>query len=182
LREINSPVPRPLQVAADVAISHQASRIARAMARGEADTATARSELLSAAETAQRLGARLDPSAVYPYFEEALNARMARLSRGEADAFAEAAGLLELAARLSLQLDLWSAQNEIWSLAASGAFRDRSEELPRLARQFWFDEATLLARAARPAGEATTPSAAPAAGPAAARSGGPNAAAAAPAL
>jgi alpha-amylase/alpha-mannosidase (GH57 family) len=181
LREINSPVPRPLQVAADVAISHQASRIAQAMAQGEADTATARSELLSAAETAQKLGARLDPSAVHPFFEEALDAWMVRLSRGQGDAFGEACDLLELAGRLSLWLDLWSAQNEIWLLAASGAFHARREELPRLARQFWFDEATLLARASRPAGEATIPSA-PAAGPAAAASAGPIAAAAAPAL
>jgi alpha-amylase/alpha-mannosidase (GH57 family) len=181
LREINSPVPRPLQVAADVAISHQASRVAQAMARGEADAATARSELLSAAETAQKLGARLDPSALHPFFEETLHACMARVSQGQADAFGEACDLLELASRLSVWLDLWSAQNKIWSLAASGAFRAHLQELPRLARKFWFDENTLLARASRPAGVAD-PAAAPAAGPAAAAASGPIAAAAAPAL
>jgi alpha-amylase/alpha-mannosidase (GH57 family) len=181
LREINSPVPRPLQVAADVAISHQASRVAQAMARGEADAATARSELLSAAETAQKLGARLDPSALHPFFEETLHACMARVSQGQADAFGEACDLLELASRLSVWLDLWSAQNKIWSLAASGAFRAHLRELPRLARKFWFDENTLLARASRPAGVAD-PAAAPAAGPAAAAASGPIAAAAAPAL
>jgi hypothetical protein len=106
---------------------------------------------------------------------------MARVSQGQADAFGEACDLLELASRLSVWLDLWSAQNKIWSLAASGAFRAHLRELPRLARKFWFDENTLLARASRPAGVAD-PAAAPAAGPAAAAASGPIAAAAAPAL
>src|SRR2546423_11994181 len=60
LREIDSPVPRPLQVATDVALTRQAQQCARALADGKVDLATAQSELLATAQTARRLGARIE--------------------------------------------------------------------------------------------------------------------------
>src|SRR5438552_17807077 len=64
LREIDSPVPRPLQVASDVALTHQAQQCARALADEKVDLAFAQTELLATAQTARRLGARIEHGAI----------------------------------------------------------------------------------------------------------------------
>jgi alpha-amylase/alpha-mannosidase (GH57 family) len=145
LREIDSPVPRPLQVAADVALSRQAHEQARALAQGRADLATAQTELLAAAQLAKRLGARIDPQAVAPEFQDILREMVARLV---ADRRREAAGLIagvvNLAEKLGLHLNLWEAQNRVW--AAMPQLDLDPDPLARLARALWFDERTLATR------------------------------------
>ena len=144
LREIDSPVPRPLQVATDVALSRQAQQCARALADGKVDLPTAQSDLLATAQLARRLGARIDPQALQPPFHEALHAQVERLLGGQRDAAAQLAGLAELAARLGLHLDLWEAQNRLWDATADLDLDP--DPLARLGRALWFDERTLIAR------------------------------------
>ena len=52
-----------------------------------------------------------------------------------------------LARRLGLELDLWDAQNQLWTWAGSARVTIDREVAAELARSFWFDEPTLLARA-----------------------------------
>src|SRR5438477_891096 len=112
LREIDSPVPRPLQVASDVALTHQAQQCARAFADEKVDLAFAQTELLTTAQVAKRLGARIDPEAVAGPFHEVLHRHVERLLTGSRDAAAaQLSGVLELAPRLGVHLDLWEAQN-----------------------------------------------------------------------
>ncbi len=149
LREIDSPVPRPLQVATDVALTHQAQQCARALAEGKVDLMTAQSELLATAQVARRLGARIDPAAVQAPVTDLLHTLVERLLAGEArDAAPQLAGILELSARLGLHLDLWDAQNRLWDAAEE--VRIEPDQLARLARALWFDERTLSARAQAP--------------------------------
>jgi alpha-amylase/alpha-mannosidase (GH57 family) len=145
LREIDSPVPRPLQLAADVALSRQAQKAARALAEGKVDLGTAQAELLAAAQLARKLGARIDPQAVEPEFHDKLHDLLEQLVRGAREAAAPLAGLVELSVRLGLHLDLWEAQNRLWD-AAPRLDLD-PDLLARLGRGLWFDENTLLARA-----------------------------------
>ena len=57
----------------------------------------------------------------------------------------EIAGLLELAEKLHIPLDLWAAQNRLWD-AAHELDLD-PDQLARLSRALWFDERTLANRA-----------------------------------
>ena len=161
LHEISSPVPRPLQVAADVALTHRAAAVAQALARGEADAAMARGELLGAAEAATKLGARIDLSAVAPSLAEAVRRGLFRLLEGDTAAAAETAALVELSRRLAWPIDLWEAQNMLWALAGAGRLRgvggrgaaasgdSARTALARLARALWFDDGAVLGRAER---------------------------------
>ncbi len=146
LREIDSPVPRPLQVATDVALTRQAQQCARALADGKIDLTTAQAELLATAQVARRLGARIDPAAVQALFHELLHRLVEQLLGGGAgEAAPQLAGVLELAARLGIHLDLWEAQNRLWDAAEE--VRVETDQLARLSRALWFDERTLAARA-----------------------------------
>ncbi|HYV65942.1 MAG TPA: DUF3536 domain-containing protein, partial [Myxococcales bacterium] len=159
LREIDSPVPRPLQVATDVALTHQAQQCARALALGKIDLASAQTELLAAAQLARRLGARIDPAAMQVPFHQLLHELVERLlSGGAAEAAPQLAGVLELAARLGLHLDLWEAQNRLWD--ATEEVRLEPDPMGRLLRAFWFDERTLTARAQSPRRQAAVSQAA----------------------
>src|SRR3989442_9737044 len=71
LREIDSPVPRPLQVAADVAVTHEAGEAARRLATGKLDPGPAQGELDALAQLPRRLGARIDFEAGRPTFRGA---------------------------------------------------------------------------------------------------------------
>jgi hypothetical protein len=145
LREIDSPVPRPLQVAADVALTRQAYDQARALAQGRIDLATAQTELLATAQLARQLGARIDPQAIIPEFRSTLRELVARLVTGRRrDAASAVADLLNLAEKLALHLDLWDAQNRVW--AAAPQLDLDPDPLGRLARALWFDERTLVVR------------------------------------
>ena len=59
----------------------------------------------------------------------------------------ELSGILGLAQRLGVALDLWTPQNQIWEWAATHPAALDRDTLSRLARNLWFDEATLAARA-----------------------------------
>jgi alpha-amylase/alpha-mannosidase (GH57 family) len=143
LREIDSPVPRPLQVAADVAVTHEALQIARDLA---SDPMAAEGELLTLAQLAARLGARIDPEAVRVplqgqmrrFFEEAL--------AGGREAALRMAELAALARRLGVHLDLWPLQNAIWEAVRTGPSPLDAATLAQLSSALWFDEATLIAR------------------------------------
>jgi hypothetical protein len=158
LREIDSPVPRPLQVASDVALTHQAQQCARALADGKIDLALAQSELLTTAQVAKRLGARMDPEAVAGPFHEVLHGLVDGLLSGAREAAARLAGVLELAFRLGLHMDLWEAQNRVWGAAQD--LRLPPDLLPRVAKALWFDERTLAARAQGPKRAEAAPEAA----------------------
>ena len=145
LREIDSPVPRPLQVAADVALTRQAQEQTRSVAEGRVDLNSAHADLLSTMQVAKRLGARIDRAAIVPEFHQHLAALVDRLLQGEGDAAGQIAGLLELAEKLHIPLDLWAAQNRLWD-AAHELDLD-PDQLARLSRALWFDERTLANRA-----------------------------------
>jgi len=145
LREIDSPVPRPLQVAADVALTRQAQEQTRAVAEGRSDLNSAHADLLATMQVAKRLGARIDRAAIVPEFHDHLASLVDRLLAGARDAAAQIAGLLELAEKLHVHLDLWAAQNRIWD-AAHEIDLD-PDHLARLSRALWFDERTLATRA-----------------------------------
>jgi len=145
LREIDSPVPRPLQVASDVALTHQAQQCARALAEEKVDLAFAQTELLGVAQTARRLGARIEHGAIAGPFHEVLHRLVERLLTGSREAAAQLAGVLELAARLGIHLDLWEAQNRVWE--AADELRIDADFLARAAKALWFDERTLAVRA-----------------------------------
>jgi alpha-amylase/alpha-mannosidase (GH57 family) len=146
LREIDSPVPRPLQVAADVAVTHEAVDAARRLANGKLDPALAQGELLALWQLAHRLGARIDLSAVRGPYLAAVRGLFERGLAGRREAAAQAADLVLLAQRLGMHLDLWSIQNAFWGAVRSGTWRHDDEALARLAHALWFDEPTVLAR------------------------------------
>jgi hypothetical protein len=129
LREISSPVPRPLH--------------------GETDAPRARAELAAAAGAAKTLGARIDLSVVAPPFAAAVRLGIVRLATGEEVAAEHVSELVELAQRLGWPIELWEAQNLLWRLTGAGKHRGQRDGLARLARALWFDEGTLIARAAR---------------------------------
>ncbi|HEX9577645.1 MAG TPA: DUF3536 domain-containing protein, partial [Myxococcales bacterium] len=143
LRELDSPVPRPLQVAADVALTHEALEAAGTLT---SDTAAAQADLTSIAQLASRLGARIDLEALRiplsaqmrAFFDEALSGR-----REAALGFAD---LADLARRLGVHLDLWALQNALWDAVRSGTLPLDGAALAQLARALWFDEETLATR------------------------------------
>jgi hypothetical protein len=145
LREIDSPVPRPLQVAADVALTRQAQEQTRAVAEGRIDLNSAHADLLATVQVAKRLGARIDRAAIVPEFHDHLARLVDRLLQGAGEAAGQISGLLELAEKLHVHLDLWVAQNRMWD--AAHELELDPDQLARLSRALWFDERTLAARA-----------------------------------
>jgi hypothetical protein len=148
-------VPRPLQVAADVALTRQAQEQTRSVAEGRIDLNSAHADLLATMQVAKRLGARIDRAAIVPEFHEHLANLVDRLVRGDSDAAGQIAGLLDLADKLQVHLDLWAAQNRVWD-AANELDLD-PDQLARLSRALWFDERTLAARALLVQRRAQTP-------------------------
>jgi alpha-amylase/alpha-mannosidase (GH57 family) len=144
LREIDSPVPRPLQVAADVAMTHEALEIARRLQAATVEPVAAQAELLALAKLAARLGARIDADEVRVPIHAAVRAQFDKALAGRAEAAQQTADLLGLARHLDLHLDLWPLQNALWEAVRAGT-HDRTV-LTRLAGPLWFDEAALLAR------------------------------------
>src|SRR5207253_8685705 len=95
LREIDSPVPRPLQVAADVALTRQAQEQTRSVAEGRSDLNSAHADLLATMQVAKRLGARIDRAAIGPEFHQHLASLVDRFLQGGRDAAGQISGLLE---------------------------------------------------------------------------------------
>jgi alpha-amylase/alpha-mannosidase (GH57 family) len=160
LREIDSPIPGPLRVAADVVLTRRVLEVTGAAVAGRADLASSEAELSSAVELARKLEAHLHLLPVRRDVEALVRGRLAALLAGNAPAVraAELIGILELAQRLGLYLDLWEAQNRLWTWAGSSLVTLDRETAVQLARALWFDEATLVARAGFAAGyEAARP-------------------------
>jgi hypothetical protein len=148
LREIDSPVPRPLQVAADVAVTHEAVDAARRLAAGKLDPGLAQGELLALKQLAQRLGARIDLDAVRGPYLAAVRGLFERALAGRREAALQVAELVTLAMRLGMHLELWSIQNAFWAAVRGGTWRHDDEALARLAQALYFDESVVLARVA----------------------------------
>ncbi len=149
LREIDSPVPAPLRVAADVTIT---ARLLAALDRarlGTIDIATAERELGELVALARRLDAHLRLAPVRRRVEALVLDQLAALvaGRNPAARAAECVAILALAERLGLRLDLWGAQNRVWDWAGSSRVTLDRDTAAELARRLWFDEAALLARA-----------------------------------
>jgi alpha-amylase/alpha-mannosidase (GH57 family) len=149
LHEIDSPVPGALRVAADVTLTRRLLRVTGAARAGQLDLDAAESELSATVALARRLGAHLHLAAVRRDVEALVEARITALLAGKAPGAraGELVGILALAQRLGLELDLWKVQNRFWSWAGSTLVTLDRETAGELARKLWFDEPTLLARA-----------------------------------
>jgi hypothetical protein len=149
LREIDSPVPAPLRVAADVTLTARLlATLARARA-GELDLEGAERDLVTVVALARRLDAHLRLAPVRRQVEALVLDRLAALAAGRQSAAraAECIAILALAERLGLRLELWEAQNRLWDWAGSSHVTLERETAAELARRLWFDEAALLGRA-----------------------------------
>jgi alpha-amylase/alpha-mannosidase (GH57 family) len=159
LREIDSPVPAPLRVAADVTLTRRLLDVVGRALEGKVDLAEAEHALGATVELARKLGAHLHLAPIRRDVEALVNARMAALVHGRAPAVRaeELVGVLDLSQRLGLWLDLWEAQNRLWDWTGTGPVTLEASTLRTLARRLWFDEETLLARGGY-APEAVSPS------------------------
>jgi alpha-amylase/alpha-mannosidase (GH57 family) len=149
LREIDSPIPGPLRVSADVTLTGRLLEVMRRARSGELTLDEAEAQLGMIVRLAGRLGARLFVAPVRAGVEAIVLERLERLAAGDDPPAraAEASAILALAERLGLRVDLWAAQNRAWEWArGSGAALDRAAAA-ELARRLWFDEAAFLARA-----------------------------------
>ncbi len=146
LREINSPVPRPLQVATDVALTHQAVDAAWALARSSLDFPVAASELAGIGRLARSLGARLELSQLRVPLTRALDQALEQTLTNQAFAAARLCDLVELGDKLSLHLDLWHAQNALWEAVKAGTCELPEDQIARLARTLWLEESALRPR------------------------------------
>jgi alpha-amylase/alpha-mannosidase (GH57 family)/flagellin-specific chaperone FliS len=152
LREIDSPVPGPLRIAAAMALVHQIEEALSDVEAGREEMAEARAQVLRATALARRLQARLDLEDVRKQLIRLVDARVQVLvDTGAEQRARELVEVIDLAEQLNLPLDLWSAQNHIWA-ATPGACAELDPALcDLLARKLWFDEETLKARARPPA-------------------------------
>jgi hypothetical protein len=149
LREIDSPIPGPLRVAADVTLTGRLLELMRRARAGELGLPEAESQLGEIVDLSRRLGAHTWLETVRRDVEALVLERLAAVAAGRAPAAraAEAAGILALAERLGLRVDLWQAQNRLWAWAGSGGVTLERDATADLARRLWFDEGALLARA-----------------------------------
>jgi len=149
LREIDSPVPAPLRVAADVTLTRRLLDVIERARAGQLDVAEAGQSLEATVEMARTLGAHLHLAPVRQEAEALVNGLMAALVTGRSPGVRaqELVGVLDLAQRLGLWLDRWEAQNRLWDWAGAGPVTLEVETLRTLAGRLWFDETTLLARA-----------------------------------
>ena len=149
LREIDSPVPTPLRVAADVTLTRRILDVTGRARSGEVRLADAEVELLAVVELARRLGARFDVVAVRREVEALVRARIDALSAGHAGSLraAEVVGILDIARRVGLWLDLWEPQNRFWEWVGSRGMTLDREKTAALAQRLWFDVRTVLERA-----------------------------------
>jgi hypothetical protein len=149
LREIDSPIPGPLRVAADVTLTDRLREVMGRARAGELDLPAAEAQLVEIVQLARRLDARLRLAPVRRDVEAIVLERLEALGAGRSPASRarEAAGILALAERLGLRLDLWEAQNRAWAWAGSARVALERDVAAELARRLWFEEEALLARA-----------------------------------
>ncbi|HTP26221.1 MAG TPA: DUF3536 domain-containing protein [Anaeromyxobacteraceae bacterium] len=149
LREIDSPIPDPLLVAAGLSLTRRLLDVTANALREEADLKTAQDEMTAIVQLAQSLHARIHLEPVRRSVEELVRARMAALIDG-ANAPVRAEELvvaLDTAHRLGLWLDLWSPQNQLWEWTGTPRVTLDRAILSQLAQPLWFGEAVLEARA-----------------------------------
>ncbi len=149
LREIDSPVPGPIRVAADVTLSGRLLDLTRRTRSGEASTGDAQEELSAIVVLARRLGAHLHLEPLRRAVESLVLERLADLQAGRAPEAraSEAAEILDAVEEVGLRLDLWEAQNRFWSWAGAPSSRLDRGVAAELARLLWFNPAAVLARA-----------------------------------
>jgi alpha-amylase/alpha-mannosidase (GH57 family) len=149
LREIDSPIPGPLRVAADVTLTGRLLDVTRRARSGELDLGSAEAQLATLAELSRRFGAHVRLGQVRRDVEVLVLDRLRALAQGKAPAAraAEAAGVLALAERLGLRLDLWEAQNRLWAWAGAAPVTLDRELTAALARGLWFEPQAVLERA-----------------------------------
>jgi hypothetical protein len=149
LREIDSPVPGPLRVAADVTLTRRLLDVTGAALAGHVAADRAEGELAETVALARRLDAHLHLLPVRRDVAAMVRSRLEALLAGRAPAprGAELVRILELAQRLGLELDLWDAQNRLWAWATSAVAMLGRDTTRELARALWFDEAVVLERA-----------------------------------
>jgi hypothetical protein len=143
LGEIDSPIPRPLRVAGEVALSARLRDVTRRTRAGELDFEAAEPEITRIVELARRLGARLQTAAVRRDVEAVALERIAALRDGRG----AGEGAAGLSALLGLQVDLWEAQNRFWDWAGSSRITLARDAMGELATHLWFDARTILRRA-----------------------------------
>lgn len=148
LREIDSPIPVALRVAADVAIGQRLLQLMTSLEDGRIDRAVAHGELLGLVDLARRLGANPDLEPLRPIFDGMIRERMTKIGQpSQADWAFELTELIDLGQKLGLPLDLASAQNHLWSLVREPGHTLDRDRLVRLGQKLWFDAPTLEARA-----------------------------------
>jgi alpha-amylase/alpha-mannosidase (GH57 family) len=149
LREIDSPVPMPLRSAADVTLTRRILDVTGRAMSGAVKLEEAVGELLATVELARRLGAHFDVAAVRRDVEALVRTRIDALVAGQAASLraVELVGILDLARKVGLWLDLWEAQNRFWEWAGTRGLTLDREKTAALAQRLWFDERTILERA-----------------------------------
>lgn len=149
LREIDSPVPGPLRVAADVTLTGRLLRVTGAALAGRVTLDRAEGELSETVALARRLDAHLHLVPVRGDVVAMVRGRLEALISGRAAVphGAELVGILDLAQRLGLELDLWAVQNRLWEWATSAVATLDRDTTRELARTLWFDETVVLDRA-----------------------------------
>ena len=149
LREIDSPIPRPLRVAADVTLTRRLLEVTRRARRGELELTAVEAQLSAAVELARRLQAHLRITPVRHDVEALVLDRLEALAgaRTPVARAAEAAEILAVAERLGMKLDLWEAQNRFWAWAGSPSATLGRDLAAELGRRLWFEPSAVLARA-----------------------------------
>ena len=144
LRERIDRGPLPARKTLDLAL-----QIARGLAGGKIDVGAARTDLLTVAQNARRLGARIDLAALRLPFHAAMQGHFERALRGSRDDAQAIAEVAEIGGRLGMHLDLWDLQNALWDAMRAGTSLLDREGLAPLAAALWIDEAALAGRAQR---------------------------------
>jgi len=127
LREIDSPIPGPLRVAADVTLTGRLLQLTSAARAGVAQVSAFGPELEDTVELARRLGAHLHVAALRTEVGALALVLLDGLLAGVAPGkrAVELASSLELARRLGLQLDMWDLQNRLWAWGGRAGRRSR---------------------------------------------------------
>jgi hypothetical protein len=142
-------VPRPLRIAAEVALSSRLRDLTGRTRAGELEIDDSEPQIVGTVELAIRLGARLHLAPLRRDVAEVVLARIGALRDGRdaAGSAADIARALALAERLGLEVDLWEAQNRLWEWAGSASVRLDRDTVAELARRLWFDPPVFLRRA-----------------------------------
>jgi alpha-amylase/alpha-mannosidase (GH57 family) len=154
LREIDSPIPGPLRVAADVTLTGKLLEITRRAREGELEMPAVEAQLGAVVELARRLAAHLRITPVRLDVEALVLERLRAMAEARTPAAraAEVSAILALADRLGLKLDLWQAQNRLWEWAGARPVTLERHLAAEVARSLWFEPSAVLARAGYEAG------------------------------